>query len=313
PREEIYGSYFYGSKHWNYYSREIDIGPLILTVKQEFRQTADYLRIMVRSSGNIIHGMLPAATICRGTLSSHSEVLRFISQEIGLTSPLRLITIPSAPAALLRIDKISLKDEYKIGLLYVKEGQETEEAMFENQEHSPAFDAFLESLGDRVRMRGFSKYRGGLDNANDLTGLHSVHTTYRNKQVMFHVSTLLPYDKNDSQKLQRKRHIGNDIVCVVFLEAKAIKFNPACIKSSFLHTFVVVQVDVSSNPYEYNVSVVSRRRVPLYEPRLVERHRFEKGPEFRDWILNKVINGETSCHKAPDFAKLHVGISLCIV
>ena len=36
---------------------------------------------------------------------------------------------------------------------------------------------------------------------------------------MFHVSTLLPYEKSDPQKLQRKRHVGNDIVCVVFLEA----------------------------------------------------------------------------------------------
>lgn len=57
---------------------------------------------------------------------------------------------------------------------------------------------------------------------------------------MFHVSTLLPYERHDPQKLQRKRHIGNDIVCVVFLEADNTRFSPACIKSHFLHTFILV-------------------------------------------------------------------------
>ena len=52
---------------------------------------------------------------------------------------------------------------------------------------------------------------------------------------MFHVSTLLPYEKNDPQKLQRKRHVGNDIVCVVFLEADNTRFSPSCIKSRGLY------------------------------------------------------------------------------
>lgn len=70
-------------------------------------------------------------------------------------------------------------------------------------------------------------------------GLYSVYTNWRNIEIMFHVSTLLPYEKHDSQKLQRKRHIGNDIVCVVFLEADNTSFSPACIKSHFLHTFIL--------------------------------------------------------------------------
>jgi len=72
------------------------------------------------------------------------------------------------------------------------------------------------------------------------TGLYSVYTHWRNIEIMFHVSTLLPYEKHDPQKLQRKRHIGNDIVCVVFLEADNTRFSPACIKSHFLHTFILV-------------------------------------------------------------------------
>ena len=41
---------------------------------------------------------------------------------------------------------------------------------------------------------------------------------FHKREVMFHVSTLLPYSESDKQQLQRKRHIGNDIVAVVFQE-----------------------------------------------------------------------------------------------
>ena len=57
-----------------------------------------------------------------------------------------------------------------------------------------------------------------------------------------------------SLQLQRKRHIGNDIVCVVFMEATKTKFVPDCIKSNFLHSFIIVQVDVENNPDLYTVS-----------------------------------------------------------
>lgn len=83
----------------------------------------------------------------------------------------------------------------------MKEDQTTEEQLLNNQEHSKAFDDFLDLLGDRIRLKGFGKYRGGLDIVNDLTGTHSVHATYGSKQIMFHVSTLLPFEQKDTQKV----------------------------------------------------------------------------------------------------------------
>ena len=38
------------------------------------------------------------------------------------------------------------------------------------------------------------------------------------KEVMYDVDTLLPFSEADTQQLQRKRHIGNDIVSLVFQE-----------------------------------------------------------------------------------------------
>lgn len=36
---------------------------------------------------------------------------------------------------------------------------------------------------------------------HDLTGLYSVYTNWRSIEIMFHVSTQLPYEKNDPQKV----------------------------------------------------------------------------------------------------------------
>lgn len=59
--------------------------------------------------------------------------------------------------------------------------------------------------------------------------------------MLFHVASLLPYSPGDSQQLQRKRHIGNDIVAIIFQE-EATPFSPDMIASHFLHAFIVVQV-----------------------------------------------------------------------
>lgn len=50
---------------------------------------------------------------------------------------------------------------------------------------------------------GFDKYKGGLDTVHDLTGLYSVYSNWRGIEIMFHVSTQLPYEKHDSQKVGR--------------------------------------------------------------------------------------------------------------
>ena len=83
----------------------------------------------------------------------------------------------------------------------MKENQQTEEELFGNETHSKAFDEFLDLLGERIRLRGFDKYRAGLDGNNDLTGTHSVYTKFADIEIMFHVSTLLPFEECDSQKV----------------------------------------------------------------------------------------------------------------
>lgn len=47
--------------------------------------------------------------------------------------------------------------------MYCKAGQSTEEDMYNNESSGPAFDEFLDLLGERVRLKGWEKYRAQLD------------------------------------------------------------------------------------------------------------------------------------------------------
>ena len=49
-------------------------------------------------------------------------------------------------------------------MLYCRDGQQTEEDMYNNEEGGPAFNEFLDLIGQRVRLKGFNRYKAGLCN-----------------------------------------------------------------------------------------------------------------------------------------------------
>jgi len=69
-------------------------------------------------------------------------------------------------------------------------------------------------------------FRGGLDILNNDTGETSVYEKYEESEIMFHVSTLLPKSNRDGQHIEKKRHIGNDRVAIVFQDENTVTFIP---------------------------------------------------------------------------------------
>uniref|UniRef100_A0A0M3KCI8 Rap-GAP domain-containing protein n=1 Tax=Anisakis simplex TaxID=6269 RepID=A0A0M3KCI8_ANISI len=108
---------------------------------------------------------------------------------------------------------------------------------------SPAFEEFLDFLGQRVRLKGFDQYKGGLDIRGDTTGTYSIYAEYQAHEIMFHVSTLLPFTHSNRQQLARKRHIGNDMVTLIFQEPGALPFSPITVRSHFQHVFIIVRAN----------------------------------------------------------------------
>ena len=50
-----------------------------------------------------------------------------------------------------------------------------------------------------------------MDVKDGKTGTESRYTKFHSVEVMFHVSTYLPYSPDDPQQIQRKKFIGNDL------------------------------------------------------------------------------------------------------
>lgn len=64
--------------------------------------------------------------------------------------------------------QIALYLKAKIGVLFVKDGQNDENQMFSNVNTSPEFEEFLNFLGDRITLKGWTHYTGGLDTKSNI-------------------------------------------------------------------------------------------------------------------------------------------------
>uniref|UniRef100_A0A8C6J3J6 Uncharacterized protein n=1 Tax=Melopsittacus undulatus TaxID=13146 RepID=A0A8C6J3J6_MELUD len=191
---------------------------------------------------------------------------------------------------------------HKVGILYCKAGQSSEEEMYNNEEAGSAFEEFLMLLGEKVCLKAFSKYAAQLDTKTDSTGTHSLYTTYQDYEIMFHVSTMLPYTPNNRQQLLRKRHIGNDIVTIIFQEPGALPFTPQNIRSHFQHVFIIVRAhNPCTENVSYSVAVTRSKDVPSFGPPIPNGVTFRKSDVFREFLLAKVINAENAAHKSDKF------------
>jgi hypothetical protein len=121
---------------------------------------------------------------------------------------------------------------------------------------------------------------------------------------MFHVSTLLPHSKIERQQLERKRHIGNDIVAIIFQENETI-FNPECIASQFLHVYLVI-TPLDSHGTHFKISVIHRDSVPSFGPVINYSNSFHYDNIFKQWILTKLINAEMASCRANTIQKYQV-------
>ena len=63
-------------------------------------------RIMVRSSYHLIFGLLSPSNHHHGSLSSREDVIQFLSKQADIKTTMKLITAPSAPAELLKMDSV---------------------------------------------------------------------------------------------------------------------------------------------------------------------------------------------------------------
>ncbi|XP_074112685.1 uncharacterized protein LOC141536218 isoform X1 [Cotesia typhae] len=300
---KCYRRFFVGREHVNLVGRDSENGPVLVSMKAETVAGQEHWRVLLRIRSGSTHELVPSINLEPNP--SPSKMVKAINECLNV-STLMPIVCSGAGTLIARYDEHALVSKFKFGVLHQRVGQVTEEQLFGNRQITPAFQEFLDLLGQKIDLKDHKGYRGGLDTRHGQTGDSAVYEVFRGREVLFHVASMLPYSPGDSQQLQRKRHIGNDIVAIIFQE-EPTPFSPDMIASHFLHAFIVVQViDPCTPNTRYKVSITARDDVPWFGPALPTPAVFLRGVEFKEFLLTKLVNAENAAYKAEKFAKLEL-------
>uniref|UniRef100_A0A3P9J9L8 Si:ch1073-90m23.1 n=1 Tax=Oryzias latipes TaxID=8090 RepID=A0A3P9J9L8_ORYLA len=299
---KTYQEFFRFRYHHSFTAADPYLGPLVLSVCLE--EEENKIRVILRMKECSLHGVFSVSLF--PNIPSAVELAKMLCDKVSVPK-FNVVCYLKAPDLITAFDEHRVSPNFKFGVLYQKEGQLTEEDILSNREESEEFKEFLSILGETVQLQGFTGFRGGLDVCHAQTGSEAVYTSFHGREIMFHVSTKLPYTDGDPQQLQRKRHIGNDIVALVYQEGNT-PFLCDVIKSHFLHSFLVVRriQREEKGGTAYQVSVTARDDVPPFGPVIPDPPIFTEHCQLREFLLTKLINAEISCYKADQFNKLEL-------
>lgn len=131
------------------------LGPVAISIRKEGTQ----YRTIIRTSELLtLRGSVPEEALgvrpSQSTRPPTRELLELVAPEVQVAC-LRLGTA-AAEEAVARLDEQGLSNRYKVGVLYTKSGQRTEEEMYNNQHAGPAFLEFLDTIGIQIVFFFFS-------------------------------------------------------------------------------------------------------------------------------------------------------------
>jgi len=137
-----------------------------------------------------------------------------------------------------QLDKTLGREMLKMGVVYVKEGQEDQKVILSNDTKSAFYKEFVRGLGWTVDVSQHRGYLGGLD-PKFTTGTHTPYYADSTIEIIFHEVTSIPTNPTDPQQIVKKRHVGNDIVNIVYSEHSR-DYSPETISTQFNDAQIVV-------------------------------------------------------------------------
>ncbi len=225
-------------------------------------QTRSLVDAMEGISGQPLHSQASASVFPSHLLA---QLLAPVPQPFD--SPLRPIPLPNDDAverAFRAFDRNSTVDGHKVGVIYIGEGQTEEAEILANVSGSSDYIEFLNGLGTLVRLKGATFNTQGLNRQDDSDGAYTFCWRDRVTEMVFHVTTQMPTDKErDPRCINKKRHIGNDYVNIIFNDS-ALPFRFDTFPSEFNFVNIVITP-------ESRASFVARRELSLQKQREEER------------------------------------------
>eukprot|EP01091_Cochliopodium_minus_P020200 TRINITY_DN8747_c0_g1_i1.p1 TRINITY_DN8747_c0_g1~~TRINITY_DN8747_c0_g1_i1.p1 ORF type:complete len:484 (-),score=118.23 TRINITY_DN8747_c0_g1_i1:28-1479(-) len=256
---QYYAKLMSDKKHYNYVGIAKNIGSFVISIEETAQKKSKKFKCIYRTQYGDERFILEGK-------DRKKSIKGWLSEKQVDFEKLKSIKNKEIVPELVNFEKQNIVKNYKIGVLYWKEGQ-TENQAFSNLHESASqeYTSFLEFLGTKIELKGWDKYRGGLNIKDGSTGEHSIYTSFQGLEIMFHVATLLPYHPEDEQKLERKRHLGNDMVAVIFKEGNQ-PFDPSILTNQFNQVFIVIEVikdkdEEKESEFEYEKCFVCNKKM----------------------------------------------------
>ncbi|XP_042619467.1 tuberin-like isoform X2 [Cyprinus carpio] len=148
------------------------------------------------------------------------------------------------------LDQMPPYDTHKIGVVFVGAGQANNEvSILSNEYGSNRYAQFLTGLGKLIHLKDCDPdqiFLGGLDqHGDDGEFTYCWHDDIM--QAIFHIATLMPNRESDKGCCNKKRHIGNDFVVVVYNDSGE-EYKLGTIKGQFNFVEVLIKpLDYESN------------------------------------------------------------------
>uniref|UniRef100_H2MSR2 Ral GTPase activating protein catalytic subunit alpha 2 n=1 Tax=Oryzias latipes TaxID=8090 RepID=H2MSR2_ORYLA len=158
------------------------------------------------------------------------------------------------------LDSRQCRETHKIAVFYIGEGQEDKCSILSNNAGSQAYEDFVSGLGWEVDLATHCGFMGGLQR-NGSTGLTAPYYATSTVEVIFHVSTRMPSDSDDSIT-KKLRHLGNDEVHIVWSEHTR-DYRRGIIPTDFGD--VLINIYPMKNNM-YFIQIMQKVQVPFFGP-----------------------------------------------
>ncbi|XP_049848258.1 uncharacterized protein LOC126313351 [Schistocerca gregaria] len=132
------------------------------------------------------------------------------------------------------------QDLVKVGLIYVKKQQDQNEILKNDYTSwiSAEYKEFSRRLAVVVDLETHRGYTGGLDRSKSV-GTTMLYWRSMLNELVFHEVVRMPTVQKDPQQILKKRHVGNDIVHIVWSE-HVRDYNTQTITSSFNDAHIII-------------------------------------------------------------------------
>uniref|UniRef100_A0A8C7L5F6 Tuberin n=1 Tax=Oncorhynchus kisutch TaxID=8019 RepID=A0A8C7L5F6_ONCKI len=160
------------------------------------------------------------------------------------------LLLPKSQVSVCVLDQMPPYDTHKIGVVFVGAGQVFNEvSILSNEYGSNRYAGFLTGLGKLIHLKDCDPdqiFLGGLDQYGD-DGEFTYCWHDDIMQAIFHIATLMPNRDSDKGCCNKKRHIGNDFVMVVYNDSGE-EYKLGTIKGQFNFVEVIIKpLDYGSN------------------------------------------------------------------